>query len=101
MKDRRLMFHVHGRKFFLAPPRRPGGPYYIRFEPPSNCRKGVRVVPRSLRTNVIAAAKERAMGDRRKAEKQIRLRNDRRLNRAISRKRPRSAWHDSKQHQRH
>ena len=53
------MFHVHGRKFFLAPPRRPGGPYYIRFEPPSNCRK-VRTVHRSLRTSVIAAAKDRA-----------------------------------------
>ena len=31
MKDRRLLFHVHGRKFYLSPPRRPGGPYYIRF----------------------------------------------------------------------
>jgi integrase len=60
MKDRRLLFHVHGRKFYLAPPRRPGGPYYIRFEPPSNCGKRVRVVHRSLRTNVIAAAKARA-----------------------------------------
>jgi integrase len=48
------------RKIFLAPPRRPGGPYYIRFEPPSNCGKRVRVVHRSLRTNVIAAAKARA-----------------------------------------
>src|SRR5262249_49797813 len=48
------------RKFYLAPPRRPGGPYYIRFEPPSNCGKRVRVVHRSLRTNVIAAAKARA-----------------------------------------
>src|SRR5437879_5728577 len=44
MKDRRLLFHVHGRKFYLAPPRRPGGPYYIRFEPPSNCGKRIRVV---------------------------------------------------------
>src|SRR5689334_25418165 len=60
MKDRRLMFHVHGRKFFLAPPRRPGGPYYIRFEPPSNCRGRIRAVHRSLRTTVIAAAKARA-----------------------------------------
>jgi site-specific recombinase XerC len=60
MKERRLMFHVQGRKFYLAPPRRPGGPYYIRFEPPSNCRKGVRRVHRSLRTSVIAAAKDRA-----------------------------------------
>src|SRR5215470_11807244 len=60
MKDRRLLFHVHGRKFYLAPPRRPGGPYYIRFEPPSNQRVHVRVVHRSLRTNVIAAAKARA-----------------------------------------
>src|SRR5262249_61716192 len=60
VKDRRLLFHVHGRKFYLAPPRRPGGPYYIRFEPPSNCRKRARVVHRSLRTNVIAAAKARA-----------------------------------------
>jgi hypothetical protein len=60
MKERRLMFHVHSRKFFLAPPRRPGGPYYIRFEPPSNCRKGIRVVHRSLRTSVIATAKARA-----------------------------------------
>jgi integrase len=61
MKDRRLLFHVHGRKFYLAPPRRPGGPYYIRFEPPSNNgRRRIRVVHRSLRTNVIAAAKARA-----------------------------------------
>jgi integrase len=60
MKDRRFLFHVHGRKFYLAPPRRAGGPYYIRFEPPSNSRKGVRTVHRSLRTNIIAAAKERA-----------------------------------------
>ena len=60
MKDRRLLFHVHGRKFYLAPPRRPGGPYYIRFEPPSNSRRNARVVHRSLRTNVIAAAKARA-----------------------------------------
>src|SRR5437667_6667809 len=37
-----------------------GGPYYIRFEPPSNCGKRVRVVHRSLRTNIIAAAKARA-----------------------------------------
>ena len=60
MKDHRLLFHVHGRKFYLAPPRRPGGPYYIRFEPPSNHRRRIRVVHRSLRTNVIAAAKARA-----------------------------------------
>ena len=60
MKDRRLMFHVHSRKFFLAPPRQPGGPYYIRFEPPSNSRGRIRAVHRSLRTTVIAAAKERA-----------------------------------------
>src|SRR4029450_827826 len=60
MKDRRLLFHVHGRKFYLAPPRRPGGPYYIRFEPPSNSGKRVATVHRSLRTNVIAAAKARA-----------------------------------------
>jgi len=26
-----------GRKFYLAPPRRTGAPYYIRFGPPSNC----------------------------------------------------------------
>jgi integrase len=60
MKDRRLLFRVHGRKFYLAPPRRPGGPYYIRFEPPSNSGTRIRVVHRSLRTNVIAAAKARA-----------------------------------------
>src|SRR5439155_10198482 len=60
MKDRRLLFHVHGRKFYLAPPRRLGGPYYIRFEPPSNSGKRVRTVHRSLRTNVIATAKVRA-----------------------------------------
>jgi integrase len=60
MKDSRLLFHVHGRKFYLAPPRRPGGPYYIRFEPPSNSRRYARVIHRSLRTNVIAAAKARA-----------------------------------------
>jgi hypothetical protein len=51
---------VHGRKFYLAPPRRLEGPYYIRFESPSNCEKRVRVVHRSLRTNIIAAAKARA-----------------------------------------
>ena len=60
MKDSRLLFHVHGRKFYLAPPRRPGGPYYIRFEPPSNGGKRIGTVHRSLRTNVIAAAKARA-----------------------------------------
>jgi integrase len=60
VKDGRLLFHVHGRKFFLAPPRRPGGPYYIRFEPPSNGGTRIRTVHRSLRTNVIAAAKARA-----------------------------------------
>ena len=60
MKDRRLLFHVHGRKFYLAPPRRTGGPYYIRFEPPSNGGKRVATVHRSLRTNVIATAKARA-----------------------------------------
>src|SRR5439155_12731031 len=54
------MFVVHGRKFYLAPPRRPGGPYYIRFEPPSNCRQRAHVVHRSLRTNQIAVAKWRA-----------------------------------------
>src|SRR5437667_9381785 len=37
-----------------------GGPYYIRFEPPSNCGKRIRTVHRSLRTNVITAAKARA-----------------------------------------
>src|SRR5436309_11268494 len=60
VKDARLLFRVHGRKFFLAPPRRPGGPYYIRFEPPSNGGTRIRTVHRSLRTNVIAAAKARA-----------------------------------------
>jgi integrase len=60
MKDRRLLFQVHGRKFYLAPPRQAGGPYYIRFEPPSNCGKRVTIVHRSLRTNVVAAAKARA-----------------------------------------
>lgn len=60
MKDDRLLVVVHGRKFYLAPPRRPGGPYYIRFEPPSNYGGRVRVVHRSLRTPVIAAAKSRA-----------------------------------------
>ena len=60
MKDRRLLFRMHGRIFYLAPPRRPGGSYYIRFEPPSNCGKRIRVVHRSLRTNIIAAAKARA-----------------------------------------
>lgn len=60
MKDRRLLFHVHGRKFYLAPPRRAGGPYYIRFEPPSNSGTRVRTVHRSLETNNVAAAKERA-----------------------------------------
>src|SRR4030095_16419152 len=60
MKDVRLLFHVHGGKFYVAPPRGPGGPYYIRFEPPSNQRTRIRVVHRSLRTNVIAAAKARA-----------------------------------------
>ena len=60
MKNDRLLVVVHGRKFYLAPPRRPGGPYYIRFEPPSNCRGRVRVVHRSLRTSLIPAAKDRA-----------------------------------------
>jgi hypothetical protein len=60
MKDHRLLIVVHGRKFYLAPPRRPGGPYYIRFEPPSNYGGRVRVVHRSLRTPEIAAAKFRA-----------------------------------------
>src|SRR5437764_13046366 len=60
MKDSRLLFYVHGRKFYLAPPRRPGGPYYIRFEPPSNGGKRIGTIHRSLRTNVIAAAKARA-----------------------------------------
>src|SRR5881398_2197545 len=60
MKDRRLLFHVHGRKFYLAPPRCAGGPYYIRFEPPSNCGTRVRTIHRSLKTNNVAAAKERA-----------------------------------------
>jgi integrase len=60
VKDKQLLVVVHGRKFYLAPPRRPGGPYYIRFEPPSNCRGRARVVHRSLRTTVIAAAKARA-----------------------------------------
>lgn len=60
MKDPRLLFHVHGRKFYLAPPRRVGGPYYIRFEPPSNSGKRVRTVHRSLRTTLIATAKYRA-----------------------------------------
>jgi hypothetical protein len=44
-------------KFYLAPPRRPGGPYYIRFEPPSNSGTRVRTVHRCLRTNLVAAAK--------------------------------------------
>jgi DUF1365 family protein len=60
MQDRRLLFHVHGRKFYLLPPLRLRGPYYIRFEPPSNAGKRVRTVHRSLRTNVVAAAKARA-----------------------------------------
>ena len=60
MKDKRLLVLVHGRKFYLAPPRRPGGPYYIRFESPSNCRDRARVVHRSLRTSLIPAAKDRA-----------------------------------------
>jgi integrase len=60
VKNDRLLVVVHGRKFYLAPPRRPGGPYYIRFEPPSNAGKHVRTVHRSLRTNVAAAAKARA-----------------------------------------
>src|ERR1041385_8798053 len=60
MKDRRLLFHVQGRKFYLAPQRRLGGPYYIRFEPPSNSGKRVGTVHRSLGTNNVAAAKERA-----------------------------------------
>jgi hypothetical protein len=47
-------------KFYLAPPRLLGGPYYIRFERPSKCEKRVRVVHRSLRTNIMAAAKARA-----------------------------------------
>src|SRR5215216_3511224 len=34
------------------------GPYYIRFQPPSNCRGRIGAVCRSLRTTVVAAAKE-------------------------------------------
>lgn len=60
MKDRSLLFQVNGRKFRLAPPRRAGGPYYIRFEPPSNSGARVRTVHRSLKTTVASAAKERA-----------------------------------------
>jgi integrase len=60
MKDSRLSFQVHGRTFYLAPPRRAGGPYYIRFAPPSNCGKRVGIVHRSLRTTVTATAKARA-----------------------------------------
>jgi len=60
VKDPRLLVQVHGRKFYLAPPRRVGGPYYIRFEAPSNSGKWVHTVHRSLRTTVIAAAKYRA-----------------------------------------
>jgi hypothetical protein len=60
MKDPRLLFHVQGRQFYLAPPRLAGGPYYIRFEAPSNSGKRVGTVHRSLRTKVIAAAKYRA-----------------------------------------
>jgi hypothetical protein len=48
MKDPRLLFHVHGRKFCLAPPRRPGGAYYIRFEGPSNSGKHVATLARLL-----------------------------------------------------
>jgi len=60
VKDGRLLVVVHGRKFYLAPPRRPGGPYYIRFEAPSNCRGAARVVHRSLRTTAVGTAKVRA-----------------------------------------
>src|SRR5262245_60236318 len=60
VKNNRLLVVVHGRKFYLAPPRPPGGPYYIRFEPPSNSRGLARVVHRSLRTTSIMVAKLRA-----------------------------------------
>src|SRR4051794_18428112 len=60
MKDARLSFQVHGRTFFLAPPRRRGGPYYIRFIAPSTCGKRVGTVWRSLKTTTVAAAKARA-----------------------------------------
>src|SRR5215475_2792457 len=60
VKNNRLLVVVHGRKFYLAPPRPPGGPYYIRFEPPSNSRGLARVVHRSLRTTSIPVAKLRA-----------------------------------------
>ena len=93
MKDSRLLFHVHGRKFYLAPLRRTGGPYYIRFEPPSNCGKRVGTVHLSLGINVITAAKARAKliqpildgpGEARpKAEKQNGIRNDRRIDPAV------------------
>jgi hypothetical protein len=59
-KDVRLSFHVYGRVFYLAPLWRIGGPYYIRFEPPSNCGKRVGTVHLPLKTNVITAAKARA-----------------------------------------
>ena len=60
MKESRLSFKVHGRTFFLAPPRRAGGPYYIRFVPPSTVGKRIGTVHRSLKTTLIATAKARA-----------------------------------------
>jgi len=70
------------------------GPYYNRFEPPSNSGKRVRTVHRSLRTNVIAAAKHRAeliiepilngqWEIAEKLESKVRLRSDRGYHRKI------------------
>jgi len=60
MRDRQLFVSRAWTKILPRTAAAGGGPYYIRFEPPSNCGKRVRVVHRSLRTNIIAAAKARA-----------------------------------------
>ena len=60
LKDRRYLMQVHGRKFYLKPPR-PGRPYfYLRFDAPSNSGLRTNTANRSLGTNVLSAAKERA-----------------------------------------
>jgi len=60
VKDDRLLVRVHGRNFYLKRPRL-GRPYfYLRLDAPSNSGLRVKSLNRSLKTNQLAAAKERA-----------------------------------------
>ena len=60
MRDRPLFVSRAWTKILPRTAAAAGAPYYIRFERPSKCEKRVRVVHRSLRTNIMAAAKARA-----------------------------------------